>query len=173
MDISHYIIGCQKLLKVLLIKGGRIMKIGIGCDHGGVVLKGAVIEAITEVGHDYYDYGTFGQESVDYPDYAEKVCKAIINGEINKGILICGTGIGISIAANKFKGIRCAHVTDEFQAQMSAEHNDANMIALGGRVSDEISAKVMVKRFLETEFAGGRHKNRVDKILRIEEKKFN
>lgn len=148
------------------------MKIGIGCDHGGIVLKNSVIKAILELGNEYNDYGTFGNESVDYPDFAEKVALAVQNGIVEKGILICGTGIGISIAANKFKGIRCAHVTDVFQAKMSAEHNNANIIALGGRISSEEQAYEMVKVYLTTNFADGRHQNRINKITNIENKFF-
>lgn len=148
------------------------MKIGIGCDHGGIVLKNSVIKAILELGNEYNDYGTFGNESVDYPDFAEKVALAVQNGIVEKGILICGTGIGISIAANKFKGIRCAHVTDVFQAKMSAEHNNANIIALGGRISSEDQAYEMVKVYLTTNFADGRHQNRINKITNIENKFF-
>lgn len=148
------------------------MKVGIGCDHGGLVLKEIVIKAIVDLGNEYNDYGTFGSESVDYPDFAEKVAIAVQNGSVDKGILICGTGIGISIAANKFKGIRCAHTTDVFQAQMSAEHNNANIIALGGRVSSPEQAYEMVKTYLTTPFAGGRHQNRIYKINNIENKNF-
>lgn len=148
------------------------MKIGIGCDHGGVILKNAVIKAVTELGYEYNDYGTLGFDSVDYPDFAEKVCLAVLDGEVDKGVLLCGTGIGISIAANKFKGIRCAHVTDVFQAQMSAEHNNANIIALGGRLTDEATATQIVKVFLTTLFLGGRHQNRISKISAIEDRNF-
>ena len=132
------------------------MKIGIGCDHGGIVLKDACIDALSELGMEYIDYGTFSNESVDYPDFASKVAKAVLSKEVDKGILLCGTGIGISIAANKFRGIRCA------------EHNDANIIAMGGRITTPCDAKAMVKAFLTTQFAGGRHSLRLDKIKEIE-----
>lgn len=144
------------------------MKIGIGCDHGGIVLKDACIDALSELGMEYIDYGTFSNESVDYPDFASKVAKAVLSKEVDKGILLCGTGIGISIAANKFRGIRCAHITDEFSAKMCAEHNDANIIAMGGRITTPCDAKAMVKAFLTTQFAGGRHSLRLDKIKEIE-----
>ncbi|MBO7156231.1 MAG: ribose 5-phosphate isomerase B [Clostridia bacterium] len=146
------------------------MKVAIGCDHGGIVLKDSVIKAIVELGMEYVDYGTYDNASVDYPDYAEKVCKAIIAGEAEKGVLLCGTGIGISIAANKVNGIRCAHVTDNFSAQMSAEHNNAQIIAMGGRITKEEDAYTFTKTFLTTEFAGGRHALRVNKIMALENK---
>ncbi len=145
------------------------MKVAIGCDHGGIVLKPAVIKAIEDIGGSYIDMGTYTTESCDYPDYAAKVAKAIVSGEAEKGILMCGTGIGISIAANKVDGIRCAHVTDIFSAEMCAEHNNANIMALGGRISDEESVYNMVKKYLTTAFAGGRHQQRLDKITKIEQ----
>ena len=144
------------------------MKIAIGCDHGGIVLKDAVIRAITETGMKYVDYGTFTEESVDYPDYAEKVGRAVASGEADRGVLMCGTGIGISIAANKIKGIRCAHVTDAFQAEMCRQHNDANIIAMGGRINSPEDAYEFTKIFLTTPFAGGRHLRRVEKIAALE-----
>ena len=144
------------------------MKVAIGCDHGGIVLKDACIRALTDLGFSYVDMGTYDDQSVDYPDYALKVALAVKNGEADKGILLCGTGIGISIAANKVKGIRCAHITDIFCAQMAAEHNNANIISMGGRITSEEDAYNMVKKFFTTEFAGGRHQKRVDKITAIE-----
>lgn len=146
------------------------MTIAIGCDHGGFVLKDACIKAVEETGARILDFGTFDTQSVDYPDYAEKVAQAVIRGEADKGILLCGTGIGISIAANKIKGIRCAHITDAFCAQMAAEHNNANIISMGGRITSPEDAYDMVKVFLNTRFAAGRHALRVDKITAIEEK---
>ncbi len=144
------------------------MKIAIGCDHGGIILKVAVIKAIEELGFTYVDKGTYSTESCDYPDYAQKVAEAVLSSEADKGILMCGTGIGISIAANKIKGIRCAHVTDIFSAEKCAEHNDANIMALGGRISSEESAYEMVKKYLTTPFAGGRHQLRLNKIAELE-----
>ncbi len=146
------------------------MKVAIGCDHGGIVLKEDVIKAVESLGYEYIDLGCYTTESVDYPDYAEKVCKAILSGEAEKGVLLCGTGIGISIAANKVKGIRCAHVTDNFSAEMSAEHNNAQIIAMGGRITSGEDAYTFTKTFLTTAFAGGRHANRVDKIMALEDK---
>ena len=148
------------------------MKIAIGCDHGGIVLKQPCIEKLEELGYEYVDYGTYDESSVDYPDYAAKVAEAVRDGICDKGILLCGTGIGISIAANKFKGIRCAHVTDVFCAQMSAEHNNANIIAMGGRITSPENAKEFLGVFLKTPFAGGRHEKRVQKITDIENKNF-
>ncbi|MDR0751533.1 MAG: ribose 5-phosphate isomerase B [Christensenellaceae bacterium] len=149
------------------------MRIALGCDHGGIDLKDATIRAIVDNSHEYIDYGTYSHESVDYPDYAMKVALAIRNGEADKGILICGTGIGISIAANKFRGIRCAHVVDVFSAQMCVEHNDANIMAMGGRITDSTDAYKLVEKYLQSTFAGGRHAIRVDKIKAIEDKEFN
>lgn len=146
------------------------MKIAIGCDHGGIVLKNDVIRAVLDLGLDYVDFGCYDNSSVDYPDYAKKVCDAILSGEAQKGVLLCGTGIGISIAANKVNGIRCAHVTDNFSAQMSAEHNNAQIIAMGGRITKGEDAYTFTKTFLTTEFAGGRHAMRVDKIMALENK---
>lgn len=144
------------------------MKIAIGSDHGGIVLKDAVIRAVSDLGMEYEDYGTFGTESVDYPDYAEKAGRAVAGGKADKGVLLCGTGIGISIAANKIRGIRAAHVTDAFSAKMAAEHNDANILCMGGRITKPEDAYEYTKIFLTTPFAGGRHATRVDKIMRLE-----
>ncbi len=146
------------------------MKIAIGCDHGGIVLKEAVIKAVAELGFDYEDLGTYDTASVDYPDYAEKVADAVASGKADKGVLLCGTGIGISIAANKIDGIRCAHVTDAFSAQMAAEHNNANILAMGGRITSPEDAYEFTKIFLTTPFAGGRHATRVDKIMKLEKR---
>ena len=148
------------------------MKIAIGCDHGGINLKAACIEAVESLGHTYVDFGTYTTDSVDYPDYAVKVAQAVQSGECDKGILLCGTGIGIGIVANKFKGIRCAHVTDAFCAQMCAEHNDANVISMGGRITTPEDAGKFVRIYLTTPFAGGRHAGRVGKITAVEEKNF-
>lgn len=145
------------------------MKIAIGCDHGGYNLKKSCIDAVLSLGYEIIDYGTDNAEvSVDYPDFSYKVATAVASGEADKGILLCGTGIGISIAANKVRGIRCAHITDIFSAQMVAEHNNANIIAMGGRISTPAQAKAMTLKFLTTPFAGGRHQKRIDKITEIE-----
>ena len=148
------------------------MKVAIGCDHGGIVLKDACLTALKELGIEYVDYGTYSNGSVDYPLYAKKVALAVQSGECEKGILLCGTGIGIGIVANKYKGIRCAHITDEFCARMSAEHNNANIISMGGRITAPEKAKEMVKAFFTAKFAGDRHADRVALIDIIEEENF-
>lgn len=140
------------------------MKIGIGSDHGGYELKESIKEYLTEEGIQFIDYGTNSLESVDYPDYGRAVAEAVINKEVDKGILICGTGIGISITANRIKGIRCALCTDSYSAKMSRMHNNANILALGGRVLGVGLALDIVKTFLDTEFEGGRHERRINKI---------
>lgn len=144
------------------------MKIGIGSDHGGYELKGHIIAFLEEEKIDYIDYGTNSNESVDYPDYGRKVGEAIMAGEVERGIVICGTGIGISIAANKVKGIICALCGDTYSARMSMEHNNSNALALGGRVLGRDLAKEIVSVWLKSEFEGGRHARRVDKITEIE-----
>lgn len=146
------------------------MKVAFGCDHGGFQYKDKVIEEVKNLGYEVLDFGCFGPQSVDYPDYAELVCKAIIEKKAEKGIVICGTGIGISIAANKFNGIRCAVCHDHLTATLCRQHNDANVISLGARVIGIEVAIDCVKTFLTTEFIGGRHQNRIDKIQKIQEK---
>lgn len=148
------------------------MKIAIGCDHGGFVLKPSVLEVLKEKNIEIIDFGTNSEASVDYPDFGLAVAEAVSSGLADAGILMCGTGIGISISANKVKGIRCAHVTDVFSAKATKEHNNANIIAMGGRVSSPELAKEMVKAWLEADYQGGRHQNRLDKISKIEEKYF-
>lgn len=149
------------------------MVIAVACDHGGFAVKEACIKALKERGDEVLDLGTYnGTESVDYPDYGLKAALAVKNAQADKGIVLCGTGIGISIAANKVKGIRCAHVTNVFCAQMASEHNNANMIAMGGRISTPEEVYEMTKVFLATSFAGGRHEKRVAKITAIEDGNF-
>lgn len=148
------------------------MKIAIGCDHGGIVLKPAVKKVLENNGIDIIDMGCDDTKSVDYPDYALKVAEAVSKGEVDKGIILCGTGIGISIAANKVKGVRAAVCHDLFTAQMCAQHNDANILAMGGRVIGEELASQMVQVWLDTPFEGGRHTGRVNKISEIESKYF-
>ena len=138
--------------------------IAIGSDHGGFELKGHIIEHLKEKGIEVKDFGTYSEASVDYPDCAKPVCKAVLDGECECGILICGTGIGISMAANKFKGIRAALCGDVFSAKMSKEHNNANIICMGGRVL----GRELVDTYLEAEFQGGRHADRIKKIHEIE-----
>ncbi|MEW8972582.1 MAG: ribose 5-phosphate isomerase B [Tissierellaceae bacterium] len=143
------------------------MKIGIGSDHGGFELKEHIKQYLEEEGVEYIDYGTNSTESVDYPDFGKRVAEAVISDEVDRGIVICGTGIGISIAANKVKGIRCALCGDTFSARMSRAHNDANVLALGGRVLGVGLALDIVKEFLQGEFEGGRHAKRINKINEI------
>ncbi len=142
--------------------------IALGCDHGGYAIKEAVKKYLEENSIEFKDFGCYSEESVDYPIYAKKVAQAVASGECEKGILCCGTGIGISIAANKVKGIRAAVVTNEFCAEMTRRHNDANILAMGGRVISEDQAVKFTKIFLETPFEGGRHTNRVNMITDIE-----
>jgi ribose 5-phosphate isomerase B len=146
------------------------MKIALGSDHGGFQLKEEIRKYLEERGIAYQDYGTNSSESVDYPEFGMKVAEAVVTGECERGILCCGTGIGISISANKVPGIRCAVVTDTFSAQMSREHNNANVLALGERVVGVGLALKIVEVWLEAEFAGGRHGKRVNQIGDIEEK---
>ncbi|RLB67952.1 MAG: ribose 5-phosphate isomerase B [Deltaproteobacteria bacterium] len=141
----------------------------IGSDHGGLELKEAVKAALISRGMDVDDFGTDNGESVDYPDFAEKVAGAVSRGLVELGILICGTGIGMSIVANKFPGVRAALVTDEFMAQMAREHNNANVLVLGGRVLSADLAIKMVNVWLDTDYEGGRHQRRLDKIAQVEE----
>lgn len=150
-------------------KAVKIMKIGIGSDHGGVNHKKYITEHLTELGHEVIDYGTDFGVPADYPDIAEKVAKAYIAGEFERGILICGTGIGISISANKVKGIRAAHVTDCYSAKMAKEHNDAQIICLGERITGPDLALEIVDSFLKAEHQGGRHARRVEKMMNIEQ----
>ena len=141
----------------------------LASDHGGLELKDAIKAYLTDHGIAVRDLGTMNGESVDYPDYAEKVARAIARGEVDRGVLICGTGIGMSIVANKFPGVRAALISDEFTAQMSKEHNNANIIVMGGRVLERDRALAMLRIWLETPFEGGRHQRRLDKIAQIEE----
>jgi len=144
------------------------MKIGIGSDHGGFELKEELKKYMLEKGIDVIDYGTNDLTSVDYPDYGKIVAEAVVNKEVERGVVICGTGIGISIAANKVKGIRCALCSDTYSARMSMEHNNANMIALGGRVLGVDLAKEILSAYLNSTFQGGRHLRRIEKISEIE-----
>lgn len=142
--------------------------IAIGSDHGGFELKGHIIKHLEERGVAVKDFGVYTEGSVDYPDCAKPVCEAVLAGEAERGILICGTGIGISMAANKFDGIRAALCGDVFSAKMAKEHNNANVITLGGRVTGRELAFMIVDTFLDAEFQGGRHQTRIDKIHAIE-----
>ena len=145
------------------------MKITIGSDHGAVELKDAIKKVLAELDIEVNDVGTFGNDAVDYPDIAEKVCAEVLKGNSDKGIVLCGTGIGISIAANKIHGIRCALCNDVYSAKMSREHNDANVLAMGGRVMGFGPAGEIVKAWVTTDFSNGeRHINRIKKISALE-----
>lgn len=146
------------------------MKIAIGADHAGYELKEILTQQIKELGHDILDMGTGSSCSVDYPDYAELVSKAVSQGEVDRGILICGTGIGMSIVANKFRNVRAALCNDLFTAKLSRLHNDANVLCLGARVVGTGLALEIVKVWLNTEFEGDRHRKRLEKIKTIERK---
>lgn len=149
------------------------MKIAIGCDHGGFNLKPVITEYLRKSGIGFKDFGCYDGKSVDYVDYAAAVCKAVLSGEYDKGILICGTGIGMSITANKFKGIRCAHCEDTYSAKMTRLHNDANVLAIGERVTGAGLAEEIVAAFIDTPFSGDeRHARRIAKIKAIEDENF-
>lgn len=139
-------------------------QIGIAVDHGGFTLKQAVSDEIRAAGFDVLDLGTDNEESVDYPDFALKLVNAIRENRVARGVLICGTGIGVSIAANRHPGIRAALCYDEDTATLARQHNDANIICMGARKTDPAQARNMVRIFLETEFEGGRHARRVEKL---------
>ena len=140
----------------------------LGCDSAGIELKKHIIQFLDEKGYEYLDCS----EHKDYPDIAETVCSKIVSGEADKGILVCGTGIGISMAANKVKGIRAAACSDYFSAKYTRLHNDANVLCLGGRVIAHGLASELVNIFLTTEFEGGRHAARVEKIMKLEDKRY-
>ena len=144
------------------------MKIAIGADHAGFAAKEEIKTVIKALGHAVLDQGTSGEASVDYPDFAEKVARAVASGEAERGVLICGTGIGMSIAANKVPGIRAAVVTDEKTAALSRQHNDANVFCAGSRILPVVKIAESLKVWLQTPFEGGRHQNRVNKIGAIE-----
>jgi ribose 5-phosphate isomerase B len=138
--------------------------VALGSDHAGVALKATLVEALRAAGHPVLDLGTTGTESVDYPDFADAVAAAVLEGRARFGVLVCGTGIGISIAANRHAGIRCALVHDATTARLSREHNDANVMAVGARVTGPEVALDALRAFLATPFAGGRHERRVRKL---------
>ncbi|WNF37276.1 ribose 5-phosphate isomerase B [Bacillaceae bacterium IKA-2] len=144
------------------------MKVAIGSDHGGVNIKTEIKSLMDEMNIQYEDLGCNSDESVDYPDYARPVALKVVNGEVDLGILICGTGIGMSIAANKVNGIRCALAHDVFSAKATRLHNDSNILAMGERVIGPGLAREVAKAWLETEFEGGRHARRIAKITELE-----
>ncbi len=149
------------------------MKVAIGCDHGGINLKPVLVDYLEKKGIEYKDFGCYGKDSVDYNEYALAVSEAVASKEYDFGILICGTGIGMSIVANKVKGIRCGHCADVFSARMTREHNDANVLAFGERVIGPGVMVDIVDAFLTTPFSNGeRHTRRVEKIKELENKNF-
>lgn len=145
------------------------MKIAIGCDHAGVQLKRDIIEALQKDGYEIIDCGTFSEESVDYPDIAEMVAREVLNNNI-QGVLICGTGIGISIAANKIPGIRAALCQNAYCARLAREHNDANILTIGARITGTDLAREIVQTFIKSDFQAGRHLRRIEKINKLEQK---
>lgn len=145
------------------------MKIALGSDHAGFALKEEIARYLRETGYEFKDFGVFSTEAVDYPDQAAVVARAVANGQFDQGIIICGTGIGVSMAANKIKGIRAALCHDVFSAQMARAHNDSNVLTMGARVVGPGLALAIVETYLKGEFAGGRHQQRVDKIMKLEE----
>lgn len=144
------------------------MKIAIGNDHAAVEMKNHIVKYLEAKGYEMVNFGTDTNDSCDYPVYGKKVADAIVKGECDLGILICGTGIGISLAANKVKGIRAAVCSEPYSAKLTRQHNNANIIAFGARVVDEAMAEKIVDEFLTAEFEGGRHQNRIDLITAIE-----
>jgi ribose 5-phosphate isomerase B len=145
------------------------MKLAIGCDHGGFELKEEVLKFIRTVANiEVSDFGPADKGAVDYPDFGAKVAEAVSNGSMDRGVLICGTGIGMSMVANRFPRVRAALCHDHFTAQMSREHNDANVLVMGERVIGKGVALEIVKTWLDTEFAGGRHQKRLDKMQALE-----
>ena len=144
------------------------MKIAIACDPAGQPLKGPIEETLAEMGVEYVDLGIHEKDPRDYPIFAVRAANAVLSGECDRGIILCGTGVGISMAANKVKGIRAAVVTNAFCAQATRQHNDSNILCMGGRVISEVEAVEFTKIFLNTEFEGGRHERRVQQITAIE-----
>ena len=143
------------------------MKIAIGNDHGAVELKNHLLGWLQANGYEVLNVGTDSTESTDYPIYAERVAKAVLSGDCDKGILICGTGIGISISANKIHGVRCALCSEPVSASLARRHNDANIVAMGARTIGPVMAEAIVDTFLTTDFEGGRHQKRVDMIMAL------
>ena len=145
------------------------MKIAIGCDHGALALKNKMVGVLTEQGYDVKDFGTYTADSCDYPDFAAAAARSVASGECEKGIVLCTTGIGVSITANKIPGIRCALLSDLMSARMTREHNDTNMMALGAAVTGTMLALEIVDTWLTTEFSGGeRHCRRIEKLMALE-----
>jgi ribose 5-phosphate isomerase B len=146
------------------------MKLAVASDHGGFSLKESILQSLKQKKIEILDLGNHGTESVDYPDYAIKVAEMVSEGKADAGLLMCGTGIGMCIVANKFKNVRAAVVSDPYSAKMAKEHNNANILCVGGRVVDPQKAEEIVRAWLEAKFEGGRHDRRLDKIREIEKK---
>ena len=144
------------------------MKISLACDHGALALKQAVRKHLEDLGHEVTDFGTFTPDSCDYSDYGILAAKAVASGQCERGVLLCTTGIGMSMTANKIRGIRCALLSDLMSARLTRQHNNANMIAMGAAVVGEMLALEILDVFLTTEFQGGRHQRRIDKIMALE-----
>lgn len=144
------------------------MRISIGCDHRGINIKSKLIASLQSQGHEVLDLGTNSENSVDYPDFAEGVCQQVASGDVERGILICGTGIGMAIAANKFRGVRAANCYDEVMAEMCRRHNNVNVLCLPGDLIGERPVDDLVNIWLNTEFEAGRHERRLEKIARFE-----
>ena len=143
--------------------------IALACDHGALALKEAVKKHLTEIGLDFKDFGTYTADSCDYPDYAAPAARAVASGECDRGIVMCTTGIGVSMVANKIKGIRCALLSDKMSARLTRQHNDTNMMALGAGVVGEKLAMEIIDTWLETDFEGGRHQRRIDNLMALEQ----
>ena len=146
------------------------MKISMGADHGGFALKEHIKNYLTQKGHEVVDMGTYSPDSCDYPDFGYAAAKKLADGEVDRAIVICSTGIGISITANKVKGVRCALCSEPYSAEMTRRHNDANCLAMGALMIGSMMAERIVDVFLTTEFEGGRHQRRVDKVMATEQK---
>ena len=144
------------------------MKIALGCDHGGYELKQFVMKTLEKLGYEYEDFGCYSTESCDYPDFGAAAARAVAEGKCDRGIVICTTGIGISIAANKVRGIRCALCGDPLSASLTRRHNNANMLAMGAGIVGKNLAENIVDTFLNTQFEGGRHERRVNALMAIE-----
>lgn len=148
------------------------MKVAVASDHAGFPLKSGVVEHLTQRGVDFVDFGCFSEERVDYVDFGRKAVEAVLNGDCDRALLVCGTGIGMGIVANKFKGIRATPCVDEYMTDMSRRHNDSNCLTLGARILSPELATRIVDVWLDTPFEGGRHSDRLQKIAKIEEKNF-
>ena len=159
----------MRLFHRTVISYHSLMKIAFGCDHAGFDFKERIIAELKNMGHEVLDFGTNSSDSCDYPDFGAAAARAVAEGKADKGIVVCGSGIGISLAANKIKGIRCALCHDHLMAQLSRQHNDANMLAFGSRTVGIQVALDMIHVFLTTEFEGGRHATRVKKLMELDQ----